>query len=254
MTETGDQNRNVRHAGVSGFCYLSLCCLALPVEHIGHAGPISATSHLSGLKRRALFRWLGALLEAGGGAASHGLLTRRQDHDHLTPFEPRLGLHLREYLRFLLDLEQELHPDFLMRHLAPAESERHFHLVALVEETLHRFELHVIVMRIDIRPQLDFFDFDSLCFLPGLRSFLLSLIFVLAEIHNFADRRSRIPDFDEIETGFLSARQGFALGYHPEVFAAFINELYFPGDNRVVDPGTVLRWLGFKWSTNEFFS
>jgi hypothetical protein len=57
---------------------------------------------------------------------------------------------------------------------------------------------------VDHRPQLDLFDLDDLLLFAGFGGLLLRLIFILAEIENFANRRNRIGrDLYQVEPGLL---------------------------------------------------
>ena len=60
-------------------------------------------------------------------------------------------------------------------------------LVAFLEEALHRAHLHVIVVIVDHRPQLDLLDLDDFLFLAGFRGFLLRRILELPVVHDLAD-------------------------------------------------------------------
>jgi len=78
----------------------------------------------------------------------------------------------------------------------------------------------------------------------------LELVFAI--VHDLADRRLRIPRyFHKIESGFLGARNGIALGNRAEIFSVLIDELNVPRSDRIVDPGAVLfAWFGSEWPTN----
>ena len=101
-----------------------------------------------------------------------------------------------------LDLVEEPYAELLVGHLAAAEAQRHLDLVAFLEEAADRFHLHLVVVGVDVRPHLDFLDFDRLLLLARLGGLLLALIFEAAVVENFGDRRDRIGgDFDEVEPG-----------------------------------------------------
>lgn len=87
--------------------------------------------------------------------------------------------------------------ELLVRHLAPAEAQRDLHLVAFLEEALHRAHLHVVVVVVDHRPKFDLLNLDDFLFFASLRRFFLRLEFVLAVIQDLADGGCGIRgDFD----------------------------------------------------------
>jgi len=126
-----------------------------------------------------------------------------------------------------------------MRHFAPSEAKRNLYLVALFEELLDSAHLDFVIMGIDIRPQLNFLDFDSLLFLSRFSSFLLCLELILPEIHDLTDRDFSIyRNLDKIETGFLSLRKRVALIDGAVVLPMLVDELNFTGDNSFVNART----------------
>ena len=107
---------------------------------------------------------------------------------------------------------QQLHAELLVGHLAAAETQGHLDLVTAVEKAVHRLHLHVIVVRVDVGPHLDFLDLDGLLFLAGLGGFLLRLVFEFSEIEDLAHRRCGVRrDFDEIKPGVLCNVSGLLL-------------------------------------------
>src|SRR6478672_2549606 len=119
-------------------------------------------------------------------------LARRQHHDHLPAFKPwfrfdlgeRAGVHLHALEQFVAEL--------LVRHLATAEAKGDFHLVALFEEPLHGAHLHIVIVVVDHRPELDLLNLDDFLFFAGFRRLLLRLKFVFAVIQDLADGRRRV--------------------------------------------------------------
>jgi hypothetical protein len=130
----------------------------------------------------------------------------RQHHHHLPAFEAGFALDLGDFLSVALDPEKQVAPELLVRHLTPTKPQRDLHLVAFVEEAHHRLHLNLIVVIINVRSHLDFFDFDSFLLLTRLGGFLLFLIFEFAVIENLSDGRVRIRrDLDEVEPRFPRA-------------------------------------------------
>ena len=75
-----------------------------------------------------------------------------------------------------------------MGHFAAAEAQRHLDLVAFLEEALHGAHLHLVIVIVDHRPQLDLLDLDDLLLLASFGRLLLRLVFVFAVIEDFGDR------------------------------------------------------------------
>src|SRR5262249_45273168 len=129
---------------------------------------------------------------AGRAGTAAPASSGRQHHDHPAAPQAWLLLDLGELGRVVLDAIEELIAQLLVRHLAAAEAQRDLDLVTFLEEALHRAHLHVVIVVVDHRPELDLLDLDHLLFLAGFRRLLLRLVFVFAVIENFADGRGCI--------------------------------------------------------------
>ena len=108
-------------------------------------------------------------------------------------------------------------------------------------------------MIVDHRPQLDLLDLDNLLLLARLGGFLLRLIFVFAEVENFADWRDRIRrDLDEIEPGFLRHGNRCVDFSDAVVDAVFVDELDLADADLLVDARPILGGglRCFHWTTN----
>src|SRR5260370_23544202 len=142
------------------------------------------------------------------GAGSGRGLFWRQYHDHLTPLKTGVHLDLGHLFRIAFEAIEQPYAEFLVRHFAAAEAQRHLDLVAFPEEANHRAHLHIIIVIVDHRAEFDFLDFDDLLLLARFRLLLLLLQFVLAKIEQLADRRLGVwRNLDEVEAGLLSQRQ-----------------------------------------------
>ncbi len=96
--------------------------------------------------------------------------------------------------------------------------------------------LGAVVVRVDLRPDLDLLD-DRLRLVlarfPGLQR---RLVLELAEVHELADRRPcRRRDFDEVEIGLLSQPQRVGDRYDPDLLARRAYETNFRYPDTVVD-------------------
>src|ERR1700742_1086134 len=118
------------------------------------------------------------------GEGSRCASARRQNHHDLTPFETGVLFDLGKFGYVRLDLVEELGADFLMGHFAAAVTQGNLDLVAFFEEALHSAHLHVVVMIVDHRPQLDLLDLDDFLFLASSRGLLLRRIFELPVVHD----------------------------------------------------------------------
>ena len=135
-------------------------------------------------------------------------LARSQHHNHLPPFQLGHGFDFGDFLNIIADAVQHFHAEILVRHFAPAKPHGHFYLIAFIEEFVHIPHFHIIVMRVDIRTHFNFFDIN--CFLAFARfaGFFLFLIFQLAIIKDFANRRRGIwRNFHQIKPFFLGHSQ-----------------------------------------------
>ena len=138
------------------------------------------------------------------GVADDARLARRHHHHDLAAFHFRKLLDLGDFLEIVLHAFQQVGAAILVGHFPPAKAQRHLDLVALLEEALHRLDLHLIVVVVDVGPHLDLLDLDDLLLLLGLGLFLLLLVFVLAVIKDLAHRRLGVRrDLDKVKAGLL---------------------------------------------------
>ncbi len=106
-----------------------------------------------------------------GGLRVSLLLVRADHHDHVPAVLLGLRLNEAKFLDVAGEPLQQLVAEFGPRLLATAEHDRHLDLVACLEEPLDVALLGPVVVRVDLRPDLDFLD-DRLSLvltgLPGL--------------------------------------------------------------------------------------
>src|SRR5258708_7413731 len=69
--------------------------------------------------------------------AGNGELFWRQHHDHLTPLKTGVHLDLGDPFGIAFEAIEQPDAEFLVRHFAAAEAQRHLDLVALPEEANH---------------------------------------------------------------------------------------------------------------------
>src|SRR5690606_35084853 len=136
-------------------------------------------------------------------------LARSQYHHHSMPFQRDHGFNLTDFADFVANPFQHTHPQFLVSHFTTTETQSHFDLVAIIDETLHITQLDLVVAFIRTGTEFDFLDLND--FLLGL-GFLLALLFLIAEfavIHQTPHRwHSRRGDFHQVHIMLFCHSQG----------------------------------------------
>ena len=100
------------------------------------------------------------------------------------------------------------------------EAQGHLHLVAFFEEALGRAHLHIVIVVVDIRAEFDLLDLDHLLLLARFVLALLFLVFVFADIEDFAHRRIGIGrNLNEIQSRFVGFEKGGFTIHHSKVGA-----------------------------------
>jgi hypothetical protein len=137
----------------------------------------------------------------------------------------------------------------LVGHLAAAETKGDFHLVTFLEKAGDGAGLHIIVMGVDIRADLDLFELGRTLLLLG-RGFLLALLEAQLAIIEYLDDRSFLSsgDFDQIEPGFPGRVQRRAEGHNTLFVAILVNQQHLCGADFFVDAWASLflrRRIGF---------
>jgi len=166
-----------------------------------------------------------------------GLLAERPDHhDHVPAVLLRLRLDEAEFLDVAGQPLKQLVPKLRPRLLAAAEHDRHLDLVSLPQEPLDVALLGAVVVRVDLRPDLDLLD-DRLRLvlarLPGLER---RLVLELAEVHELADRRPRgRRHLYEVEVCLLGQPQSVGDRDDPDLLAGWAYEANFRYPDTVVD-------------------
>eukprot|EP01025_Chloroclados_australasicus_P010301 TRINITY_DN14121_c2_g1_i1.p2 TRINITY_DN14121_c2_g1~~TRINITY_DN14121_c2_g1_i1.p2 ORF type:complete len:153 (-),score=6.10 TRINITY_DN14121_c2_g1_i1:216-674(-) len=127
--------------------------------------------------------------------------TRRQHHNHLAAFHLGFIFDLGEFRRFVFHPIKQIHSQILVRHFAAPETQCYLDLVAFVEKAPHRTHFDVVIVGIDVRAHLDFFDLERLLFFSGLGGLLLRLVFEPSIVEDLADGRLGVwRDFNQIES------------------------------------------------------
>src|SRR5712671_4693026 len=179
----------------------------------------------------------------------------RQHHDHLAPFKTGVHLDLGDLFGIAFEAIEQPDAEFLVRHFAAAEAQRHLDLVAFPEEANHRAHLHIVIVIVDHRAEFDFLDFDDLLLLARFRLLFLLLKFVLAKIEQLADRRLGVRrNLDEVEAGLLRQRQCVGNRNCAAVGTVPIDQMNLAFADVIIDARTVFRdgWRGSHRATNGY--
>src|SRR6185503_11780760 len=172
----------------------------------------------------------------------------RHDGVHLIAFHPRHRLSKRHVAQLGDQPLQDAPADFRVRHLAPAEKDRRLDLVAVLEKALDVLLLELVVVLVDLGPELDLLDEDHFLVLLGLASALLLLVLELAEVHDPADRRnSGRRDLHEIERLASGYRQRLRRGHDSQLLAVVVDHPDFSHPDAFVDPSAVIT----SWASVE---
>jgi len=96
--------------------------------------------------------------------------------------------------------------------------------------------LGAVVVRVDLRPDLDLLDDRLRLVLARFPGFERRLVLELAEVHELADRRPcRRRDLHEVEIGLLGQSQRVGDRYDPDLLARRAYETNFRYPDAVVD-------------------
>src|SRR2546423_1802312 len=135
---------------------------------------------------------IGGGLTLAGLRLSLGPLVDGGHHDvHAAPFEKRWALDRSVFGQHAGRLVQKIAPQVGVRHLTPAELDRNFHPISVVEELPGPPQLGAQVVGVDLDPETDLLEGLRLLLLLGFALALLDLVLVLAKVEDAADRRHR---------------------------------------------------------------
>src|SRR5688572_28003830 len=156
------------------------------------------------------------------------LSLRRQDRVELVAFLLRLDLHRADLGQLVDEPLEDAPPDLGMGVLAAAEEDGRLDLVAFAEEPLDVLLLELIVVLVDLRPELDLLDEDHLLVPFRFAAALLLLVLVLAEVHDPANRRHRRRrDLDEVEPLLAGDGERLRRRHDAELLAGVVDDADF---------------------------
>src|SRR4051794_16431701 len=132
-----------------------------------------------------------------------------QHHDHVAAVLLRTGLDETEIRDLFAEPAQEPETQLGATLLATPEHDRHLDLVARLEEPHHVTLLGLVVVRIDLRPELHFLDDGLLLVASRFAGLECALVLELAEVHELAHRRPRHrSNLDQIQIDIRGQLQG----------------------------------------------
>src|SRR5499427_2765194 len=150
-------------------------------------------AHGGALRRRGFLRLLRRRRLTGLGLGrvmlGYCALLRGQQHHHLPAFQLRKLFDDAVRFEVSTDALEQANAEFLVGHLAPAETQRYLRLVAFAQEPDQVPELDLVIALVGAGPEFHFLDLDLLQLELRLVGALRLSILELAEIHDPANRR-----------------------------------------------------------------
>jgi hypothetical protein len=143
---------------------------------------------------------------------------------------------------FLGEFFDLLKSKFLVRHFAPAKTQRDFHLHVFAQEVDGVAQLHSEIVRVDLRAELDLFDLVGVLMFPGFLVLLGLLVTVFAEIHQAANRRDGGGgDFNQVHPVRPGHVDGVRQRDDTELLAVGADDANFAGADFPVYPDSGTR-------------
>ena len=161
---------------------------------------------------------------------------RGQDHDHVAAVLFGCALHETQLGDVRGQPLQQPEPEFGPGLLASAEHDGDLDLVPGLEEAHDVTLLGLVVVRVDLGPELHFLDDRQDLVASGFAGLLRALVLELAVVHELADRRPGVRgDLDEIEIGLLCHPQGLSDGDDADLLTGCSDKANFGNADPVVD-------------------
>src|SRR5690606_8703783 len=168
--------------------------------------------------------------------ARAGLLVRSDHHRHVPPVLLGCGLDRTQLRHVLCEALEQPESQLGAGLLAAAEHDRDLDLVPTLEEAHHVALLGLVVVGVDLRPELLLLDRGELLVAAGLPGLLRALVLELAVVHELADRRAGLRrDLDEVELGLLRKAQGVLDAHDSDLFAVRSDQANLGNADAVVD-------------------
>src|SRR3954452_9613773 len=166
------------------------------------------------------------------------LAMRGHHHDHVAPVLLGLELDVTEFLHALGEPLEQPEPELGTRLLTAAEHDRDLDLVARFQEPHDVTLLGLVVVRIDLRPELHLLDDRVHLVAACLTGLLRVLVLPLSVVHELGHGRTGGgSNLDEVEVCLLSESQRVADGDDADLLAVGTDESHFGNADPVVDAG-----------------
>src|SRR3954453_900927 len=142
-----------------------------------------------------------------------------QHHDHVAAVLLRTGLDETEIRDLFAEPAQEPETQLGATLLATPEHDRHLDLVTRLEEPHHVTLLGLVVVRVDLRPELHLLDDGLLLVAPRFAGLQCALVLELAEVHELAHRRPRHrSNLDQVQVDVRGQLKGALQGDDAHLF------------------------------------
>jgi len=161
----------------------------------------------------------------------------RYDHGQSTPFRGGACLYDRHVGKVLGELLKCIKTEVLVNNFSTPKPEGQFDLVPFLEKRTDMAFLHIEIVDIGLRPELDLLDLDEALLFPGLLRPFALFILELAVIHDPADRRLCLGrDLHEIQPLFLGLKERLPRRHDPKLFPILADEPDLWGVNLPIHP------------------
>jgi hypothetical protein len=169
----------------------------------------------------------------------HGLrllLRRRDDHDHVAAVLLGRGLHDAELGDVLRQSLEQAVAQFGTGLLPTAEHDRHLDLVATLEEPLDVALLGAVVVRVDLRAELDLLDDRVDLVLARFACLHGGFVLELAEVHELGNRRlGHRCHLDEVKVCLRGEAQSVLDAHDADLLAVRADQPHLGNPDAVVD-------------------
>ncbi|CAD5930546.1 protein of unknown function [Streptomyces sp. KY75] len=211
-------------------------CLGRSLGRFGRS--LSGVALGRGVGRALTLRLAGGLGLTGLGHGFGLLLVRAQNHDHVPAVLLRVGLDEAQILHVRSETLEQSEAQLRAGLLTTTEHDRDLDLVALLEEPDDVTLLGVIVVRVDLRPELHLLDDRVRLVLARLTGLHGRLVLELPVVHELAHGRTGCRrHLDQVEVILLCELQGLGKRNNPDLLAAGTDKSDLGNANPVVDAG-----------------
>jgi hypothetical protein len=171
---------------------------------------------------------------------------RRQHHRYSSAGQPAGLVNPGRVLQYLHNLVHQLVTLLQMNHLPPAEQNRKLHAMVLFEKLSGAIDFYAQIVRVNLRPQPDFFDDYGMLFLNGLSLSAFLLVELFAIIHYAAHGRvCARRHLHQIQPCGPRPLQGLLGTDYPHLFVLFVHQ-----PDAIYANGFVYqKWFATDWTS-----